>query len=174
MITPLVTSRLMLRTFEHSDAPAIQKLANNREVAEIIGLPQPYLLEHALEWIEIQPGLIQNGTEYPLAVVLKETDELVGTITLRVDRLNQSGELGYWVGRPYWGMGFATEAVECMISFGIEDLHLNKIRASALSKNKGSIAVLKKAGFTQEGLLKEERLVSGMFENLEIYGLLKK
>ncbi|MGR3764290.1 GNAT family N-acetyltransferase [Rossellomorea sp. NS-SX7] len=174
MFIPLTTNRLQLRLFTKSDAPDIQKLASNQEVAGIIGLPQPYLLEHAVKWIDIQPALLENGTEYPLAIVQKDSDELVGTITLRVDKKNQKGELGYWIGRPFWGMGFATEAVKRMMSFGIEDLGLNKIWASAMSKNTASISVLQKAGLRREGVLKEDRMLSGNFEDIDIFGIVKK
>jgi [ribosomal protein S5]-alanine N-acetyltransferase len=173
MFKTLMTERLILRPFTKSDAPNVQNLANNKEVAEIIGLPQPYLVEHALDWIEIQPAQFENGTEFPLAVTLKETDELVGTITLRVDAVNKKGELGYWMGRPFWGMGFATEAVKRMTLFGMDELGLNRIWASAISRNKGSISVLRKAGLQKEGLLRDDRLVSGTFEDIEIFGVVK-
>jgi [ribosomal protein S5]-alanine N-acetyltransferase len=169
----LHTEMLVLRPFRKSDAPRVQNLANNNEVAKIIGLPQPYLLKHALDWFEIQPELFEKEIEYPLAIVQKRTDKLVGTITLRVDKDNQKGELGYWIGRPFWGMGFATEAVKRMILFGIEELELNKIWASALSRNIGSITVLQKAGLVKEGVLKQDRLISGTFEDIEVFGILK-
>ncbi|NQD68510.1 GNAT family N-acetyltransferase, partial [Bacillus haikouensis] len=63
MLKTLMTERLIMRPFTKSDAPTVQNLANNKEVAEIIGLPQPYLLEHALDWIEIQPAQFEKGTE---------------------------------------------------------------------------------------------------------------
>jgi [ribosomal protein S5]-alanine N-acetyltransferase len=169
----LHTERLILRPFSKSDAPNVQNLANNKEVAEMIGLPQPYLLKHALDWIEIQPELFEKEIEYPLAIVQKRTDELVGTITLRVDKDNQKGELGYWIGSPFWGMGFATEAVKRMMLFGIEELELNKIWASALSRNVASITVLQKAGMVKEGVLKQDRLISETFEDIEVFGIVK-
>jgi [ribosomal protein S5]-alanine N-acetyltransferase len=174
MLKTLMTERLIMRPFTKSDAPTVQNLANNKEVAEIIGLPQPYLLEHALDWIEIQPAQFEKGTEFPLAIIEKGSNELVGTITLRVDAVNQKGELGYWMGRPFWGKGFATEAVKRMTLFGMDELGLNRIWAAVISRNKGSISVLQKAGLKKEGLLKGDRLVSGTFEDIEIFGILKQ
>lgn len=174
MIQTLHSQRLVLRPFSKADAAAIQNLANNKEVAGIIGLPQPYLLEHAIDWIEIQPELIQLGTEYPLAIVEKKSNDLIGTITLRVNKEHFKGELGYWIGRPYWGRGFATEAVKRMISFGFEDLELNKVWASVLLRNKGSIAVLKKAGLFKESILKQDRLISGKYEDINQFGILRE
>lgn len=174
MIQTLHSQRLVLRPFSKADAAAIQNLANNKEVAGIIGLPQPYLPEHAIDWIEIQPELILLGTEYPLAIVEKKSNDLIGTITLRVNKEHFKGELGYWIGRPYWGRGFATEAVKRMISFGFEDLELNKVWASVLLRNKGSIAVLKKAGLFKEGILKQDRLISGKYEDINLFGILRE
>ncbi|MEG9298480.1 GNAT family N-acetyltransferase [Mangrovibacillus sp. Mu-81] len=174
MIKTLITERLILRPFTKSDAPKIQNLANNNEVADIIGLPQPYLLEHALDWIKIQPEQFEKGTEFPLAITERGTDELMGTITLRVDTVNQKGELGYWMGRQYWGKGFATEAVKRMTLFGMEEVGLNRIWAAAISRNIGSITVLQRAGLQKEGLLKGDRLVSGTFEDIEIFGIVKE
>jgi [ribosomal protein S5]-alanine N-acetyltransferase len=174
MMQILHSERLVLRAFSKADAAEIQNLANNKEVADIIGLPQPYMLKHALEWIEIQPELIQLGTEYPLAIIEKMSNELVGTITLRVNKEHSKGELGYWIGRLYWGKGFATEAVKRMIAFGFQDLELNKVWASVLSRNKGSIAVLQKAGLLKEGTLKPDRLISGKFEDINTFGIVRE
>jgi [ribosomal protein S5]-alanine N-acetyltransferase len=90
-----------------------------------------------------------------------------------VDKDNLKGELGYWIGRPFWGKGFATEAVKSMMLFGFEALELNKIWASALSRNIGSTTVLQKAGMVKEGVLKQERLILGKFEDIEIFGIVK-
>lgn len=171
---PLNAERIVLRTFKEEDAARIQELANNKEVASIIGLPHPYELAHAKEWIDIQPGLIEEGTEYPLAIYSKDYEAIIGTICIRVDKKNNQGELGYWMGRPYWGHGFATEAVKRMIDFGFSDLGLNKVWAAAITRNEGSMKVLKKAGMKQEGILRENRYVSGTYEDAAVYGVLRR
>ncbi|WP_270181285.1 GNAT family N-acetyltransferase [Alkalihalobacillus sp. CinArs1] len=170
---PLDSDRITLRPFEMEDAPRIQQLANHKDVANIIGLPYPYRLEHAEEWIKIQPELIRSGTEYPLVMYSKDHDELIGTICIRVDKKNHRGELGYWIGRSYWGEGFATEAVKRMITFGFTDLELNKVWATAITRNKGSIKVLQHAGMVREGVLREDRIVLGTYEDAEVYGMLR-
>ncbi len=144
----LETDRLELKPFSKDDSIEIQQLANNIEVASIIGLPHPYLLKFAEEWIDSQPELIEKGIEYPLVIVSKKSEKIVGTITIRIDKSNNKGELGYWIGRDYWGNGFATEAANRMIEFGFEELNLNRIWASAISRNKGSIIVFRESRFT--------------------------
>ncbi|TLS37014.1 GNAT family N-acetyltransferase [Pseudalkalibacillus caeni] len=169
----LTTERLELRTFSKEDSITIQKLANNREVADIINLPHPYHVKHAEEWIDTHTDRIANGQEYPLAVVLRETNDIVGTITLRVDKNNNKGELGYWIGRQFWGEGYATEAARRIVQFGFEEAGINKIWATAIVRNAGSIKVLERAGLRLEGILKEDRFLLGSYEDVKIYGLLK-
>ncbi|MTT31417.1 GNAT family N-acetyltransferase [Terrilactibacillus sp. BCM23-1] len=169
----LETERLYLQPFKKLDSSRIQELANNKEVANILGLPHPYLLKYAEDWIDTHPELIKKGVEYPLAIVYKNTKEIIGTINIRVDHNNNKGELGYWIGRDYWGNGFATEAVKQIISFGFNELNLNKIWAAAISRNKASIMVLEKAGLQKEGTLRQNKLLLNNYEDVEVYGLLK-
>ncbi|WP_337957791.1 GNAT family N-acetyltransferase [Guptibacillus spartinae] len=173
MSLKLKTDRLTLQPFQKEDASRIKDLANNKELATILGLPHPYELEHAEEWIAIQPEQIHEGLEYPLTIVTKNDNQIIGTITLRIDKNNNKGELGYWIGRDFWGNGFATEAVNRMIEFGFNHLDLNKVWASAISRNKASTIVLEKAGLQKEGRLKENRLLHNKYEDVDVYGLLK-
>ncbi|PAE11048.1 GNAT family N-acetyltransferase [Niallia circulans] len=173
MFLKLETERLYLQPFNIEDAFRIKELANNEELASILGLPHPYKLEYAEDWIATQPELIRNGDEYTLTIVSKESTEIIGTITIRVDKNNNKGELGYWIGRDFWGNGFATEAVKRIISFGFDELNLNKIWASAISRNKASIVVLEKSGLQKEGTLRQNRLLLNKYEDVDVYGLLQ-
>ena len=132
MSIKLVSERLYLVPFTEQDACRTKKLADDVKLANIIGLPHPYKLKFAEEWIKSQPELIKKGVEYPLKIVSKEIKDMVGTITLRIDKVNHKGELGYWIGSEFWGNGFATEAVKEMIKFGFTELGLHKICASVL------------------------------------------
>lgn len=174
MSLKLETKRLYLQPFNKEDAIRIKNLANSKELADILGLPHPYELKHAQDWIAIQPEQIKDGFEYPLTIVSKEINEIIGTITLRIDKNNNKGELGYWIGIDYWGNGFATEAVSKIIEFGFNDLNLNKIWASALTRNKASSVVLGKVGLQKEGTLRKDKLLHNEYEDIDVYGLLQK
>lgn len=152
----------------------VQELADDKELAHIIGLPFPYKLEFSQNWIATHPQSIEEGDEFPLAIVSKIDNGIVGTITIRVDKINNRGELGYWVGRDYWGQGSATEAVQEMIRFGFHHLRLNKIWASAIKRNLASIQVLKKAGLRKEGSLRQHKQLLDRYEDVEVFGLLKE
>ncbi|MBP3971969.1 GNAT family N-acetyltransferase [Bacillus sp. WL1] len=173
MAIKLETEHLCIEPFTNDDVCRIKELANDKELANILGLPHPYKLEFAQDWIDMQPELIKSGIEYPLGIVSKELREIVGTITLRIDKGNNRGELGYWIGKNYWGKGFATEAVNRMIHFGFIELGLNKIWASAISRNRSSIKVLEKAGLRKEGTLRQNRLLLNTYEDVDVYGILK-
>ncbi|MFJ8100166.1 GNAT family N-acetyltransferase [Lysinibacillus sp. NPDC096212] len=173
MVIKLESERLCIEPFTSDDAFRIKELANDKRLADILGLPHPYELKFAQDWIEVQPELIKLGVEYPLGIVSKESREIVGTITLRIDKVNNRGELGYWIGQDYLGKGFATEAVNRMIHFGFIELGLNKIWASAISRNKSSTRVLEKCGLLKEGTLRQNRLLLDTYEDVDVYGLLK-
>ena len=79
----------------------------------------------------------------------------------------------YWIGKNYWGKGLATEAVNRMIHFGFIELGLNKIWASAISRNRSSIKVLEKSGLRKEGTLRQNRLLLNTYEDVDVYGILK-
>lgn len=169
----LETERLILQPFKKEDASRIRDLANDKELASILGLPHPYELKHAEDWIALHSDQIAAGDEYPLAIVFKELEEIIGTLTLRIDKSNHKGELGYWIGKAYWGNGFATEAVNKIIEFGFNELNLNKIWASAISRNIGSKTVLEKAGLQKEGTLTQNKLLHGKYEDVDVYGMLR-
>ena len=142
-------------------------------MAETTFLPHPYTVEMAESWIKAHPRLIENGNAYPFAVILESENKLIGTMTVRVDKSHNKGELAYWIGKEYWGKGYATEAAKEVIDFGFNKLNLNRIWAPIMSKNIASGKVLKNAGLTYEGTLRQDILKWNQYEDVEIYGALK-
>lgn len=174
MFLKLKSERLVLRPFRSSDAPVVQELAGDIEVARTThGIPHPYPIEAAETWISNHSRNIENGTAYPLAIILKGTDLLIGTMTLRVDKQHNKGELAYWIGRNYWGNGFATEAARTIMDFGFFEINLNRIWAMAMVSNPASSRVMQKVGMKQEGILTQHIFKSGNYEDLVVYGILK-
>lgn len=128
-------------------APAIQRLASHPDVAATTLIPHPYPEDGAVRFIEdiALPGRVV-GTEYAFVIVVD--DEVVGHISVKnVDRARDDGEIGYWIGRPYWGRGYASEAVRLMVAFAFEGLGLRRLYAHVLAHNPASGRVLEKAGF---------------------------
>ncbi|WP_240468666.1 GNAT family N-acetyltransferase [Gracilibacillus sp. YIM 98692] len=127
MLQEIETEHLVLRPYDLSDAPRAQKLGDDKAIAETTFIPYPYTIEKVEDWIKKHSSLIENGDAYPLAVILKSEKQLIGTMTIRVDKNHNKGELAYWIGKDYWGKGYATEASKKILEFGFNELNLNRI-----------------------------------------------
>ena len=139
----LATARLRLRTPQPEDAPAIAALANDRRIAENTArIPHPYTLADAEGFLRY---LEENETEIAFAITLAD-DALIGICGLRT-KPRKSPEIGYWLGAPYWGHGYATEAARAVIDHAFEDLGLERLEAGARVSNPASRRVLEKCGF---------------------------
>jgi RimJ/RimL family protein N-acetyltransferase len=166
----LATERLILRPFELSDAPAVQQLAGAREIAATtLLIPHPYPDGAAEEWISAQP---QPGN-HNFAVTLRESAELVGAVGLREQREHQRGEIGYWIGVPYWNRGYATEASIAVMEYGFGSLRLNRIFAFHFASNRSSGRVMEKAGMRHEGALRQHVMKWGEPLDIEVYGAIR-
>ena len=85
------------------------------------------------------------------AVIQKGADRLIGVVGLTLREDGDSAEIGYWIGRAYWGEGFATEAVRRVLLHGFGVQGVNRVEATVFPGNEPSIAVLTKIGFTETG-----------------------
>jgi 8-oxo-dGTP diphosphatase len=150
----LTTDRLALRAWKPTDAASLHRLMNDWEVIRTLAVvPFPYSREEADKWVASCASHLAEGTAYQLAITGTENDSelLVGGIGLRLNAAKRVAELGYWVGRAYWGHGVATEAAGRLARWGLANLEIDRIEASAATENAGSIAVLRKIGFRQVG-----------------------
>jgi 8-oxo-dGTP diphosphatase len=151
---PIRTERLILRPLQVADAPALFRLVNDWDVAKSLArVPFPYPREAAEEWIGRSWAMIAAGEAFHLAITREEAGEeiLIGNIGLTLDRDRQGAELGYWVGRRFWGQGIAPEAALALCRWAAAALGLARFRASALLDNARSQAVLARAGFQPAG-----------------------
>ena len=94
-----------------SHAPAVQVLASDPRIADTSNVPFPYPVDGAVEWIRYTLALQDLGREVNFAIVQGEPGTLVGVCgVLNIEGTPKRGELGYWVGVPYWGRGYASAA----------------------------------------------------------------
>jgi RimJ/RimL family protein N-acetyltransferase len=149
----LVTARLRLRVPQREDAPAIATLANDRRIAENTArIPHPYTLADAQGFLR---HLEESETETAFAITLADDvladDALIGICGL-MTKPRKPPEIGYWLGVPYWGHGYATEAARAVIDHAFEDLGLERLEAGARVSNPASRRVLEKCGFQWSGV----------------------
>ena len=152
--TPLRSARLTLRPFRETDAPALHRLVNDWEVAKNLArVPFPYPEALAQSWIASTWAQIAAGEAWDLAIVGEENgaELLVGCIGLTMHRGTREAELGYWVGRKYWGHGVAPEAARCLLDWAFTSLELDAVVASALEDNERSAKVLLRLGLHETG-----------------------
>jgi RimJ/RimL family protein N-acetyltransferase len=162
------TKRLLLRTYRESDISALVRLLGAREVAATtLRIPHPYTESDARLFLMSQQSPASKYGMFELA-----TGELVGGAGLVAEEQHKRAELGYWVGVPYWGKGYATEGAREMLRHGFEDLKLNRIFAGVFGGNKPSSNVLLKIGMKHEGTARQHFLKWGQFLDDECYGIL--
>ena len=151
---PLSTERLRLRPLQAEDAAELHRLVNDWEVAKSLAtVPFPYPRALADEWITSTAQQIAAGTAYHVAIVGDEAgrEVLVGCVGLRLDAEARNAELGYWVGRRFWGHGVGPEAAARLARWGLANLAVDRLVASALEENARSQAVLRRIGFRETG-----------------------
>lgn len=163
------TERLHLTPLALGDAPDVQRLAGDEAIARnALGIPHPFLDGLAEAWIG---GLGQDDAVF---AIREERDApLVGLVGLQRARADGVAELSYWIGRPYWGRGYATEAASAIVAYGFERLGIRRIFATSLARNPASKRVLEKVGLTEEGVLRQHVRHWGRYEDLRLHGMLR-
>lgn len=169
------TAHLLLRPFTLADAPDVQRLAGHRDIASTtLNVPHPYEDGIAEQWISGHQECRERGESVDWAITLRTSGALIGAISLLdISRRHASAELGYWIGRPYWGQGYCTEAARAVVDYGFRVLGLNRIHASHFTRNPASGRVLQKIGMTHEGHRRQAVERWGVFEDLEEYAILR-
>lgn len=141
----LTTARLTLRPLRKGDGARLQALCGNWNVARMLArVPYPYPDGLAETWIEEQKAQREAGAGYVFAIAL--SDELIGAIGLE-RRDDGTFELGYWLGEPWWGQGYMSEAAARVVRFAFEELNLDKLTASYFAENAASGRIQRKCGF---------------------------
>ncbi|MEZ5317376.1 MAG: GNAT family N-acetyltransferase [Vicinamibacterales bacterium] len=169
----LGTARLHLRPFMPEDAPRVRTLAGAREIADTtLNVPHPYEDGMAEAWIATHAPGWALGRLATFAIIEADAG-LIGAIGLTVEPAHRRAEIGYWIGRPHWNRGYATEAARAVVAFGFEAFDLHRIQGRHLTRNPASGRVLVKAGLTYEGTLRGHLIKWGVPEDVAIYAVLR-
>ncbi len=146
-----MTGRLRLRRLRPGDAARVRELMGDWDVAKQTGdIPYPYSDAAARDWIAREAWDWARGIGCTLAIEDLLTGEFIGAVSLRLQRprvVMRRGEVGYWIGKPYWGEGLGTEAVTAAVSWFSDIFRVRRIDAVTFADNSGSAGVLRKLGF---------------------------
>lgn len=169
----ILTDRLNLRIFEKSDAETVQALCNNFNIYKsTLYLPYPYSLNDALVWIENHQKNFDEDRSYEFAITDRISGNLYGAISLSNNQKFNNGEIAYWIGEEYWGKGYGTEAAKAIIDFAFKEKELHKVFARYFKSNPASGRIMQKVGMVQEGLLKDQVVKDGKYEDLIYFGII--
>ena len=147
MSSPAAT--LVLEPVNLSHAPPLQILAADPAIAATTRIAHPYPPGQAEKFIRVRMREREDGLSWVFAV--KMAEEVVGVCGLLEITPRRVAEIGYWIGRPYWGRGLATEAVAGTLRFSFGTLALREVFAKCLADNHGSRRVLEKNRFRYAG-----------------------
>ena len=157
-----------VRTWRESDLESLVRAANDAAVARNLRdrFPHPYETAHGAAFLKT---VAQRPIETLWAIALDGS--AIGGIGLELghDVERVSAEIGYWLGRPFWGRGLATAALRAVTDFAFAEFELTRIFALPFESNAGSIRVLEKAGYVLEGRLRQSAIKHGQILNQRIY-----
>jgi len=169
------TERLILRPLTLGDAAVVQFLAGDKAIASTaLNIPHPYGAGVAGKWIKSVKSEAAEGKSVVFAITENKNGNLLGTIGLMINKEHNHAEMGYWIGKDYWGNGYCTEAAIAVLEYGFESLGLNRIFANHIAGNDASGHIMQKIGMSYEGSSKGHVKKDGQYKDLENYGIVRE
>jgi len=173
MLTIHIEGEINLRLLNKGDAQQLEDLEPGDltfSQGELLCSRTPSSINELIDNYLDQYG---KGIALPFGIWIK--DSLAGTVNLKkINKKQGSGELSYALGSPFRGKGIVTKACKVLISYGFEELNLNRITIIADPRNTPSCAVAERLGFTKEGVLREFYKTSTGWGDGVLYSILKR
>lgn len=150
---PLETERLLLRPYMREDTAEVARLLNDTEMARfLMVIPHPFVEFDARTLVKAAWRRLTGGRGFDLLITVKgDSGGPVGSVGVGLHDERRRGELGFWIGREYWGRGYASEAARRMVSFATETLCVPRLTGTVAADNAASLAVLGRLGFVETG-----------------------
>jgi ribosomal-protein-alanine N-acetyltransferase len=168
------SERLLLRKLTINDAPDIYEYASDVEVSKFTTWENHGIIDDTYTFLNMVLQNYENDHPSDWGIVYKDTNKVIGTCGwVYLNEVHHRAEIGYALSRNYWNQGLITEAVRTSLSFGFNELDLNRIEARCMAENVGSERVMQKVGMHYEGLIREQMFVKGRYVNLNLYAILK-
>ena len=169
----LVADLVRLRPLERADIGGILRYVRAQEIADNTFVPQPYTAEDAQEFVQKAQDGWTFDDGYVFALIDRSSGCFAGCMGIHPIRMHDRAEVGYWLGKPFWGRGLATAALRRLIQFGFEVLKLNRIEAGHFPHNPASGRVMLKAKMRYEGLRRDYVLHRDAHKDLVWYAILR-
>lgn len=123
----------------------------------------------------IRSTLEQFSSNRGLVAGIWSEGRVCGVIgTHKLDLMNRSVEIGYWLGQSFQGRGIITAACRALVTYALNELDLNRVTIQCARENEKSCSVPQRLGFTEEGVAREAQYLHGHFHDLRRFAMLKK
>jgi len=170
----LEDSLTRLRPLRMADCAAILRYAAAPEIARNTFVPHPYPPQAAQEFVQQSQAKWRAGEAYVFAILEQASGQFVGCMGLHPAPAHNRAEVGYWIGKAFWGRGLATAALRLVLRFGFEDLQLNRIEAGHFVHNPASGRVMAKANMRREGLRRDYVWHHEKYKTVIWYAILRR
>jgi ribosomal-protein-alanine N-acetyltransferase len=168
------SERVRLRAMVDSDIDALFSIFSNPVVMRYWSFTPLVDRDAAAALLKQEQEGFRNRRLMKWGVALRENDQLIGTVTLvNIDLTHHRAEVGYALGRSYWGNGYINESLRALFDYAFNQLALHRIEADVDPRNAASIRTLERLGFQREGYLRERWQVGGEIQDALFYGLLR-
>ena len=171
----IITERFILRRFTVNDAEEMfHHWANDPEVTKYLRWPEHQNIEITKKILDEWVANYDDSTYYSWAITLKENDMVIGSIgIMNVREVDECGEIGYCIGKSWWGKGIMTEVLKAVISYGFHETGFNRLEADHSINNPVSGRVMQKAGMVYEGIARQKYKANLGFQDCKLYSILK-
>ncbi|WP_419881588.1 GNAT family N-acetyltransferase [Peribacillus sp. B-H-3] len=167
--TQMESERIILRPISLDDAEDMYEYTSDEETTR-------FIYEQHKDLDQTKNVIANYFVKEPIgkyAIVLKESNKMVGAIEFRVHEWNKSGELGFTLNRHFWGNGYMTEAGKLILGLAFDVLGLERVYAGHEVKNRASGKVLSRLGMKCEGILRKSEMIKGSLVDSAYYSILK-
>jgi len=168
------SDRLNVRPIDDADLATVFRLCNNADVRRYCRAVRWPDMAQASAWLARIRQRVADGNAMQFVIELHASKTVIGTCVLfQIDEANQRAEIGYALGREFWGMGYMHAALVALVAYAFRVLGLHRLEAEVDPRNENSAASLRRLGFQLEGLQKERWIVDDEILDSGLYGLLR-
>jgi ribosomal-protein-alanine N-acetyltransferase len=168
------TPRLVIRLVAEQDLPALLEVNADDVATRYLPYASWSGMEDAKAWFDRAAGRLEKREAAQFVIVLRETGDVIGSCLLfKFDEPSARAEVGYVLGRQYWGAGYMFEAMKALVDYAFDELGLRRLEAEIDPRNTASAGLLERLRFTREGLLRERWDSKGEISDSGLYGLLR-
>lgn len=169
----LETERLVLRRLSTGDCEDVYNYSRDPEVPKyLLWDPHPNM-DYTRQYLDYIAQRYRLGDFYDWALERKSDGRVIGTCGFTsINFASDSAEVGYVLASDCWGQGYATEALECVLDFGFDNVGFNRIEAKYMVENPASRRVMEKCGMSFEGVLRSAMKVKGKYRDIGVCSIL--